>query len=144
MIKMRNGSGQMLILTDLRQQIPPGGPLVLSHEAAQNSSGVKVCLGRNFLTIEYAEEPIVLGFEHVTPDTRLGTWLITEEGKRLAKEGIKGILEGYDDLNARKAVASLADLGKEDLLVVKEYEAATKNRKTVLKAVDACLLKLPA
>jgi len=144
MIKMRNGSGQMLIITDLRQQIPPSGPLVLSHEAAQNSNGVKVLLGRNFLTIEYAEEPIVLGFEHVTPDTRLGPWLITEEGKRLAKEGIKGILEGYGDLNVRKAVASLADLSREDLLVVKEYEAATKNRSTVLKAVEKCLSKLAA
>lgn len=144
MVKMRNGSSQTLILTDLGRQIPPNGQLVLSHEAAQASNGVKVCLGRNFLTIEYAEKPIVLGFEHVTPDTNLGPWLITAEGLRLAKEGIKGIIPDYDDLNVRNAAAALEGLSEADLLVVKEYEAATKNRKGVLKAVDECLLKLTA
>lgn len=42
-------------------------------------------------------------------------------------------LEGYDDLNATDIVARLEGLSDEDVDVVKAYEAANQNRKTVVE-----------
>lgn len=50
-------------------------------------------------------------------------------------------LEGYDELNVRKVADLLETLDPEQLKRVREYEAATKNRVTVLRAVDKLLAK---
>ena len=48
----------------------------------------------------------------------------------------------YADLNAKKAMAAIKDLGRVDLLRVRRFEAENKNRKTVLDAIDAALARL--
>ena len=45
-------------------------------------------------------------------------------------------VEGWDDLNAKRAVEAVANLDRIGLLAVRRREAATKNRVTVLRAID--------
>ena len=46
-------------------------------------------------------------------------------------------IENYDELNAKKASKQAKSLGLKELLRIRYYEEANKNRKTVLKAIDA-------
>ena len=48
-------------------------------------------------------------------------------------------IENYDSLNAKKAAKQAKSLGLKELLRIRYYEEGTKNRKTVLKAIDARL-----
>jgi hypothetical protein len=48
-------------------------------------------------------------------------------------------VDGYDELNARDVANALDALDHIELLKVRRYEAAHKNRKTVLAAVDKAL-----
>ncbi len=48
---------------------------------------------------------------------------------------------GYDALNAKQAVAIVADLGEADLLALQQYEQAHRNRITVLRAIEAALAR---
>lgn len=49
----------------------------------------------------------------------------------------------YDSLNARNASSAVRDLdSRVALIVVREHEAATKNRKTVLRAIEEQLARL--
>jgi len=45
-------------------------------------------------------------------------------------------IEGYDELNARDVIAKVEKLNAAELTAVRAYEAAHKNRKTVLRAID--------
>ena len=45
-------------------------------------------------------------------------------------------VEGYADMNAKDAIAAVRELDRVDLLKVKRYEEATKDRVTVLRAVS--------
>lgn len=45
-------------------------------------------------------------------------------------------LPGYDELNAKAAISALAELNAEMLEAIRLYEEATKNRATVLRAID--------
>lgn len=45
-------------------------------------------------------------------------------------------LPGYDSLNAKAAISAIADLNAEMLEAIRLYEEATKNRATVLRAID--------
>ncbi|MDP6933675.1 MAG: hypothetical protein QGG40_12205 [Myxococcota bacterium] len=69
-----------------------------------------------------------------------------EEAEKLVTERLDGILAvpvvDYADLNARKAMAAIKDLGRVDLLRVRRFEAENKNRKTVLAAIDRELKQL--
>ena len=44
--------------------------------------------------------------------------------------------DGYDELNVKQVSAQLADAGTETLAVVRLYESANRNRRTVLDAID--------
>ncbi len=44
--------------------------------------------------------------------------------------------EGYDELDAQQVIATLADASPEKLAVVRLYEAANRNRETVLGEID--------
>ncbi len=44
-------------------------------------------------------------------------------------------LEGYDDLTAKEVVAALEGLSEAERAAVEAHERATKNRKTVLRAL---------
>ena len=48
-------------------------------------------------------------------------------------------VENYDELNAKDTVKACRTLNAEDLEVIREYEAAHKNRKTVLREIDQML-----
>jgi hypothetical protein len=47
--------------------------------------------------------------------------------------------EGYDELNVRQVTERLSEMTPEELTRVREYEQATKNRVTVLRAVEKLL-----
>jgi hypothetical protein len=53
-----------------------------------------------------------------------------------AQVTIDAPLEGYDDLNAKDLIARLADASAEVLAAVELYERVTKNRPTVITAVE--------
>lgn len=55
----------------------------------------------------------------------------------------EAVVEGYDEMPAKDVVAMLPSLSKEMLVKVRDYEAANKNRVTVLREIDA-LLETPA
>jgi hypothetical protein len=48
-------------------------------------------------------------------------------------------VEGWDELNARKAADAVAGLDRIGLVAARRREVATKNRVTVLRAIDARL-----
>ena len=48
---------------------------------------------------------------------------------------------GYDALNARQAIALVAELEEADLLALHQYEQAHRNRITVLRAIEAALAR---
>ena len=48
-------------------------------------------------------------------------------------------VEGWDALNARKAADAVANLDRIGLVAARRRELATKNRRTVLRAIDARL-----
>jgi hypothetical protein len=48
-------------------------------------------------------------------------------------------VEGWDELNARKAADAVASLDRIGLVAARRREVATKNRVTVLRAIDARL-----
>lgn len=48
-------------------------------------------------------------------------------------------IENYDELNVREVTASLAGLTNDELETVRAYEAANKNRVTVLREIDTLL-----
>lgn len=49
------------------------------------------------------------------------------------------VIEGYDEMNVKDIVALLPSLSKEKLQEVRAYEAANKNRVTVLREIDTML-----
>ena len=51
-------------------------------------------------------------------------------------------VEGYNELNARAAAAAVRDLNHVDLLKIEKIESATKNRKTVIEAIERRRLTL--
>lgn len=53
-------------------------------------------------------------------------------------------VEGYEDLNAKSAIAAVKELDRVGVLCVQRWELANKNRKTVLAAVDHRLEELDA
>ncbi|MFO7634425.1 MAG: hypothetical protein R6W76_17885 [Caldilinea sp.] len=55
----------------------------------------------------------------------------------------EAVVEGYDEMPAKDVVAMLPSFSKEMLVKVREYEAANKNRVTVLREIDA-MLETPA
>jgi hypothetical protein len=57
----------------------------------------------------------------------------------LVAEQVELPIEGYAELTAKEVVGELTGLDHEQLLAVKQYELANKDRKTVLRAVDARL-----
>jgi transketolase len=50
---------------------------------------------------------------------------------------INAVWAGYDEMNVKDIVAGLESLSPENLVKVREYEAETKNRITVLREIDA-------
>lgn len=52
------------------------------------------------------------------------------------------ILPGYDELSAKEITAKLPAFGREQLVEIREYEVANKNRVTVLREIDV-LLEVP-
>ncbi|MGQ9549233.1 MAG: hypothetical protein ACUVWS_11450, partial [Roseiflexus sp.] len=50
-------------------------------------------------------------------------------------------IPGYDALNAKQAAAIVAELEEDDLLALREYEQAHRNRITVLRAIEAALAR---
>lgn len=53
-------------------------------------------------------------------------------------------VEGWDELNARKAADAVAKLDRVGLVAARRRELATKNRVTVLRAIDARIGTEPA
>lgn len=53
------------------------------------------------------------------------------------------VVEGYEEMPAKDVIAMLPSLSKETLMKLRAYEAANKNRVTVLREIDA-LLEAPA
>lgn len=68
-----------------------------------------------------------------TVDGRLQGWLAGAAAHAAAP------IAGYDDLSAKAVVAQLADLDAATLQAVRAYEAANKNRVTVIREIDAKL-----
>jgi hypothetical protein len=66
--------------------------------------------------------------------------------ERLVSERLTAVtappIEDYDALNARNAALAVRGLGRVDLLKVRRHEQATKDRKTVYKAIDRELAHL--
>uniref|UniRef100_A0A7C1JN07 Uncharacterized protein n=1 Tax=Caldilinea aerophila TaxID=133453 RepID=A0A7C1JN07_9CHLR len=56
---------------------------------------------------------------------------------------VEAVVEGYDEMPAKDVIAMLPSLSKETLMKLRAYEAANKNRVTVLREIDA-LLEAPA
>ena len=50
-------------------------------------------------------------------------------------------VQDWDSYNAKTAIKASSDMGLLDLLRSRRYEAATKNRKTVLRAIDDRIAK---
>lgn len=55
----------------------------------------------------------------------------------------EAVVEGYEEMPAKDVIAMLPSLSKETLMKLRAYEAANKNRVTVLREIDA-LLEAPA
>ena len=51
----------------------------------------------------------------------------------------EAVVEGYDEMPAKDVIAMLPSFSKDMLAKVREYEAANKNRVTVLREIDAML-----
>ena len=51
----------------------------------------------------------------------------------------EAVVEGYDEMPAKDVIAMLPSFSKEMLAKVREYEAANKNRVTVLREIDEML-----
>ena len=74
---------------------------------------------------------------------RVATPVEKAVGRRLEALTVPDI-EDYDALNARNASLAVRGLDRLELIKVRRYEAANKDRKTVLKAVNKELGKLYA
>lgn len=61
--------------------------------------------------------------------------LVERRLERLAEVPV----DGWAELNARNAIAAVKGLDRRALWAARRQEAATKNRKTVLKAIDTAL-----
>lgn len=65
---------------------------------------------------------------------------VTGAADRLVQRGLDAVtalpIEDYDSLNTRKVSDAVRQLSHLDLLRVRRYEEANKNRKTALAAVD--------
>lgn len=49
------------------------------------------------------------------------------------------LVEDYDDMNAKKSIAVVADLPEDELQEMLAYEKAHKNRKTVIEEIEKLL-----
>ena len=63
-----------------------------------------------------------------------------EAARRVAGLGAEFPIGGYDDLTAAEVVAELDGMSDADLRVIRSYEKANANRKTVLGAVERKLV----
>ena len=65
---------------------------------------------------------------------------VTGAAERLVNKGLESVtalpIDDYDSLNTRKVSDAVRQLSRVDLLRVRRYEEANKNRKTALAAVD--------
>lgn len=61
---------------------------------------------------------------------------IAGAANRLLGRFLQVPVEGWDDLNAKKAIAAVEELDRAGLLAVRRHEVETKNRVTVLRAID--------
>jgi len=59
-----------------------------------------------------------------------------EDAAETVKDAVKAPFEGYDNLTAKKLVATFDDMDDKALEMIRDYEAATKNRVTVLRKID--------
>ena len=64
---------------------------------------------------------------------------IAGAAERLVQKGLALPIEDYDGLNAKTAIKSLVELSRVDLLQLRRYELANKQRKTVLAAMERAL-----
>ena len=75
-----------------------------------------------------------------------GVSTVADVAERLVHREIERVtalpIENYDALTAKKIAREVRDLGRIDLLRVRRFEAANKNRKTVLSAISRQLVKL--
>ena len=60
----------------------------------------------------------------------------TDEAKQARKDA-QLPLKGYDDLSVEEIEKKIQGLSKDDIRAVRDYEKNNKNRKTLLKALDA-------
>ena len=66
---------------------------------------------------------------------------LKKELEALGDKLLASPVEDWDSYNAKVAIKASAELGLLDLLRVRRYESATKNRKTVLAALDKRIAK---
>lgn len=63
-------------------------------------------------------------------------------GKRAVDNGaVNKVISGYDNLAASQVVRRLTNLSKDALSEIREYEATTKHRQTIISKVDQLLNK---
>jgi hypothetical protein len=70
--------------------------------------------------------------------------VVEGESEAAATESMVLPVEGYDDLSAREVMDLVGEGDAESLEAIRTYEAATKNRVTVLRAIDERLAELEA
>jgi hypothetical protein len=80
--------------------------------------------------LESAESAPVLGRV-----ASAGGQLVERRLERLTKVPV----DGWNELNAKNAIAAVRDLDRRGLWAARRREEATKNRKTVLRAIDKAL-----
>lgn len=129
--------GQDLLRTRLSQRIPQ-----ISQWEEKVTSQTTQVLGRVRPELEKRVPlflPLLTGVEK-------GVKILSERVKELLKatqswveKGASVPIQGYDEKSAPEIIQALKGLNPKDLEAVRAYEAAHKNRKTILKEIDALL-----
>lgn len=88
----------------------------------------------NGATIEGEQIDIEVGAE-IEPE--IGSEAGKEAGVEVESETVTSVpIEGYDELSAQEIVAKLADLDPESIESIRAYEAANKNRVTIIREIE--------
>lgn len=122
-------------------------------DAPSRLAGRRQALGRRARTVE-----VRLWQAQTETLEKVGAWLhetpralgpLTGAAGKLVDKRLGALttvpVAGYDELNARDASRTVRDLeSRVALLVIRRHEEATKNRKTVLRAVEEQIARLEA
>ena len=113
----------------------------MTEEAKSQRAKLEGTLGSLSASVEDTGKSIEQRLQSGLSSLKIGSGTVVETDQiRIEVEVVdEEPWEGYDELNAQEVVDRLAMMSAEELEVVSDYEANSKNRVTVLREIDILL-----